>query len=77
MTFDEWWKSLNEFWERNDIDRGDIERVSQCRAAWDAAVAAERSRCEKEVRDYLLFDSQRPVGWHEVQDCIARIREGV
>jgi hypothetical protein len=38
MTFEDWWKHVNEFWEQNGIDRNDLERVALCRAAWDAAV---------------------------------------
>lgn len=41
-----------------------------------AAVLAERERCVGLVRRYLLFNSQRAVSWHEVQDCIEAIRAG-
>lgn len=38
------------------------------------AVAAERDACIALIRQYLLFDSQRAVSWHEVQDLLAEIR---
>ncbi len=37
MNFDAWWKQLNEFWEKNDIDRNDLERQAIARAAWEAS----------------------------------------
>jgi hypothetical protein len=70
MTFQEWWKNLNEFWEANDIPP-DLERVAVARGAWDAAV----KECAKVVRDCLLFDSQRAVSWHEVQYVLTKMSE--
>lgn len=40
------------------------------------AVSEERRRCVRLVRDYLLFNSQRAVSWHEVQDVIKAIESG-
>jgi hypothetical protein len=34
----------------------------------------ERVRCIATIRRYLLFNDQRAVSWHEVQDCIDAIR---
>jgi hypothetical protein len=37
---------------------------------------AEQKRSEQIVREYLVFNSQRAVSWHEVQDCLGKIRSG-
>lgn len=37
------------------------------------AASGERGRAIALIRRYLLFDSQREVSWHEVQDCIDAI----
>jgi hypothetical protein len=34
----------------------------------------ERETCIAVMQKYLLFDNQRAVSWHEVQDAIAAIR---
>lgn len=41
-----------------------------------AAVVVERERCVRLIKEYLRFDSQRAVSWHEVQDCLEAIRGG-
>lgn len=41
-----------------------------------AEVLAERERCLALVAHYLLFNSQRAVSWHEVQDARNAIRTG-
>ncbi len=38
-------------------------------------VKAERDRVVDVVRHYLVFNSQRAVSWHEIQDCIKAIKE--
>jgi hypothetical protein len=43
------------------------------RHVWHA-VRAERERVEGLIRQHLLFDSQRAVSWHEVQDCLEALR---
>jgi hypothetical protein len=43
------------------------------RAVWHA-VQAEQKRAENLIRQSLLFDSQRAVSWHEVQDCLEALR---
>jgi hypothetical protein len=43
-------------------------------AAVRAAVAEEREACVSLIRQYLLFNDQRAVSWHEVMDCIDAIR---
>lgn len=50
-------------------------RCSRCKFEKELATDAERERfrCETLVRSYLLFQSQRAVGWHEVQDCLEAI----
>ena len=40
------------------------------------ARTAEQERCVELIRRFLLFNSQRAVSWHEVQDCIEAIRKG-
>jgi hypothetical protein len=50
--------------------------VQQIQLAVREAVTAERERVISLIRKYLLFNSQRAVSWHEVQDAIAAIREG-
>ncbi len=42
----------------------------------DVTKIAERDRCLSIIQKYLVFDSQRAVSWHEVQDCIEAIRKG-
>lgn len=42
--------------------------------AIEQAILAERDRCIKIMRQYLQFDSQRAVGWYEVEDAIKEIR---
>lgn len=39
-------------------------------------VAAERERIIAIIQEYLLYDSQRAVSWHEVQDVLDEIRKG-
>lgn len=34
-----------------------------------------RERCVQVVRDHLVFNSQREVSWHEIQDCIEAVRK--
>ena len=36
----------------------------------------ERQRCVNLIRQYLLFNSQRAVSWHEVMDVIEAINRG-
>ena len=43
------------------------EQVAQARAEEREAVMAI-------IRQFLVFDSQRAISWHEVQDCLAAIR---
>jgi len=48
-------------------------------AMHDRRVVAEARRAQREedkifIRRYLLFDSQRAVSWHEVQDCLDALR---
>jgi hypothetical protein len=38
------------------------------------AVREETGRAEGLIRQYLLFDSQRAVSWHEAQDCLEALR---
>lgn len=53
-------------------------RYTRLKAEWQAsvteqvhaAVAAERERCISLVRKRLVYDSQRAVSWHEIQDCL-------
>lgn len=50
----------------------------QVRSAADLptlAAASERRRCEAIVREYLVYDSQRAVSWHEIQDTLEVIRK--
>lgn len=63
--------TFNEYWKTNGIDRGDISANAIARAAWDAAT----KRAAEIVNQYLVFDSQRAVSWHEIQDCLEKIRE--
>jgi hypothetical protein len=44
-------------------------------AAVDDARNAEQSRCEGLIRRFLVYDSQRAVSWHEIQDCLEAIRK--
>lgn len=37
-------------------------------------VAEEREVCLALIRHYLVYDSQRAVSWHEIQDCLEAIR---
>jgi hypothetical protein len=39
-----------------------------------AAVLEDREAGVSIIQKYLLFDNQRAVSWHEVQDAIAAIR---
>jgi hypothetical protein len=39
------------------------------------AVREEHERCIAIIQHYLLFDSQRAVSWHEVQDTIKAINK--
>lgn len=69
MTFEQWWSKygppeLNDEYEEEDA-----------RECWDAATQAERERCIAIIQAYLQFDDQRAVSWHEVQDCIEKIRD--
>jgi hypothetical protein len=40
------------------------------------AVAQEQKRCVAIIREYLQFNDQRAVSWHEVNDAIERIEKG-
>ena len=37
------------------------------------AVQAERERIKTLIRKRLVYDSQRAVSWHEIQDCLEAI----
>lgn len=35
----------------------------------------EREACIAIIKEYLQFNDQRAVSWHEIQACIQKIRE--
>jgi len=39
-------------------------------------IHTEQDRCIAIINQYLVYDSQRAVSWHEIQDCIEAIRRG-
>ena len=45
-----------------------------CSRAIAEARRAQRERAEQIVQRFLVYDSQRAVSWHEVQDCLAALR---
>lgn len=49
--------------------------VNQATVFLEAVKKEEREACINLIKHYLLFNSQRAVSWHEVNDCIEAIRK--
>ncbi len=66
-------RRLEEF--RNGLTKPEREAFDWVLSAtvWHA-VRTETERAERLIRQHLLFDSQRAVSWHEVQDCLEALR---
>jgi hypothetical protein len=47
-----------------------LDLIARIDTAVAAAVAEERARMIGLIRKRLVYDSQRAVSWHEVQDCL-------
>jgi hypothetical protein len=56
-----------------DEDTDKLELSNKWHDLVRAARLKERERIVSIMRKYLVFQSQRAVSWHEIQDCIDEI----